>query len=74
MALQIHAGFEKGDTFGCEKFALERGVRLADKDAAALADDAMPGNPAAGRRGGHGATGAARAAAQAQKSSERPIG
>src|SRR5205809_2810088 len=73
VALQVHARLNDFDAFAFEEFSLEGGVRLANEDFAALADDAMPGNAFAGRSGGHGASSAARAARKAQCFRQRPI-
>ncbi len=66
MIFQIDAGFGDFDAFGFKEFFLERGVRLADEDFAALTDHAMPGNAFSRGSGGHGAPGAACSTAQAQ--------
>ena len=73
VAFQVHARLENGDAFACEEFSLQGSVRLADKDLAALTDDAMPGNAFSGGCRGHGPAGAARATGQAQGSRECPI-
>ncbi len=73
MIIQVHAEFNEGHALGLKKSALQGGVRLRREDPAAFADDAVPGNALAIGRGGHRAAGCARAAGQAQKSSERPI-
>jgi len=74
MTLQVDTRFDNRDAFALQEFFLERGVGLADEDLAALADYAMPGDTLAGRRGGHGAAGAASSTGEAQNSSERPVG
>ena len=73
MAFQVHAGFGNRDPFAFEEFSLQGSVRLANKDFAALTDNAMPGNAFSGRSGGHGASGATRAAGHAQGFSQGPI-
>ena len=74
MTFQVDAGFRDFYAFTFEELALERGVGLADEDFAALTNDAMPGDAFSRRSGGHGAACAARAAREAQRSSERPVG
>ncbi len=73
MASQIEAGFHHMHTFAFEEFFLQRGVRLADKDFSLLANNAVPGDSFSGGGCGHGAPGAACAAAETQDSSEGPI-
>jgi hypothetical protein len=69
-----YAIFYDFDAFGFEEFALEAGVGFADYDFSGGVEDAMPGDAFALRRGGHGATGAASAAFEAQNFSNGPIG
>jgi hypothetical protein len=69
----VDAGFDDWNTFGFEELFLERGVRFADQDFAAGAEDAVPGDGLSSRSGAHGAAGGARAAAEAQGSSEGSI-
>lgn len=73
MALQIDARFSELDPFTFKKFSLQRGVRFANQNFAAFAENAMPGNASSGRGGGHRASSGARAAGQAQESSEGSI-
>ncbi len=73
MGFQVDAGFDDFYAFGFEELFLQRGVRLADEDFAAFANDAVPGNAFSGRSCGHGAAGAARATVEAQGFRQRPI-
>jgi len=71
--LHIDAAFAHGDLFGFEQLALQAGVRFADQQASACADNTVPGD--AFSRGGssHSAAGSARASGKAQGSSEVTI-
>ena len=66
MALQLDAQLGNMDAFAFEELFLERGVGFADEEFAATADYAMPGDAFSGRCGGHGASCASGATAQAQ--------
>lgn len=74
MALQVEARFDNFDAFAREEFFLERSVRFANEDFAVISDNAVPGNAFPGGCGRHGAAGTASTAAEAQDSSQRPIG
>jgi hypothetical protein len=74
VSFQVDARFCNLHAFGFEELFLQGSVGLADKDFAAFADYAVPGNAFTGWRGGHGTAHAARAAREAQKSRKRPIG
>jgi hypothetical protein len=74
VAFQVDAGLEDSDALAFEEFSLQGSIWLADEDLAAFTDDAMPGNAFSGRSRGHGASGASRAAGQAQSLSEGSIG
>ena len=73
MLFQVDPGFDHCYAFAFEEFFLEGGVGLADKDFAAFAEHAMPGDAFAGGCGGHGAACGASPAAEPQNLSERPI-
>ena len=73
VAFQVHARLDNGDAFAFEEFSLQRSVRLADEDFAALTDDPMPGDAFSRGSGGHRAASGTRAARKAQGFSERPI-
>ena len=73
VTLDIEAGFAKFDAFGFEEFALEAGVRFADEEFAARANDAVPGNAFAGGRRGHRAACGAATTGKAQSFSEGSI-
>jgi hypothetical protein len=66
MLFQIDLTLDYRYAFAFEESFLQRGVRLADKDFAAFAENAMPGDAFAGGRGSHGAPRGASAAAEAQ--------
>ena len=74
MALEVEARFGDFHAFGLEEFALQRGVRLADEDFAAVTDDAMPRDAFSRRGSRHGTASAASATAQAQDSGNGPVG
>jgi hypothetical protein len=63
---QIYVGAGECDSFGFQELALELGVRIAEEDAAAAAEDAVPGDSAAGWAGGHCASGGACATREAE--------
>ena len=66
MLLQIHAELHERNPFAFEKFSLKQGVRSANEDFAAVADDPVPRNPFSGGSGSHGASSRARAAGQTE--------
>ncbi len=66
MGWQIYVGAGECDSFGFQELALELGVGIAEEDAAAAAEDAMPRYSAAGRAGGHCASGGACAAGETE--------
>lgn len=74
MVSESDAAFDKARSFRFQQAALQAGVRLADSDASACSDDAVPGNACAPRRGGHRASGGASAAGQADGAGKLTIG
>ena len=73
MPLQVHSRFEECDAFTFQELSLQPSVGFADEQFAAVAYDAVPGYAFAGRRRRHGASCGARAAGQAQSTSEGSI-
>src|SRR5437868_6571852 len=73
MGFQIDARFNNRDAFGLQQFFLQGSVGLANKNFAALTNDAMPGNAFSRRGSSHGAASAARSAGKAQSLSQSPI-
>ena len=74
MAFEIDARFDNRHPFAFEEFFLKRSVGFADEDSPAFAHDSVPRNALPGWTGRHCASSGARATAQAQGSSQRPIG
>lgn len=73
MGFHVHARFQEPDALAFEEFTLKRGIRFADKQLAAVSDDAMPGDAFAGRNGSHGTTRAPGAPWKTQNTSHGPI-
>ena len=73
VAFQVNAEFRDFDAFTFEKLFLKQGVWSTNQDFPVITDHAVPRDSFPGRRGGHGASGCARAARQAQSSSEGSI-
>lgn len=74
MFFEVNAGFDDKNAFGFEELFLQGSVRFADKDFAAGAEDAVPGDTFALRNGAHGAASGACAACETQGSREGSIG
>ena len=74
MFFEVNAGFDDKNAFGFEKLLLHGSVRFANKEFAAGAEDAVPGNAFSLRNGSHGAARSACPACEAQNSGNRSIG
>jgi hypothetical protein len=74
MTAEVDARLDHRHAFAFEEFSLQGGVRLTDEELSARAQNAMPGNAFARRRGRHGAPRGSRSARKAQGFSEGSIG
>ena len=73
MVGQGDAAFDEARTFGFKQSALQAGVGLADGDASAGGDDAVPGNALTAGRRGHSTSGGTSAARQPHRASELAV-
>jgi hypothetical protein len=74
VASQVDARLDNGNAFTFEKLSLQGGVRFADQDFPALAENTMPRDAFSGRSCSHGVSRGTRTAWQPQGLGDTPIG
>src|SRR5882724_6423524 len=70
----VHAGLTERHTFGLKQFALQAGIRFANQQFSAIADNAMPGNAFSGGACGHRTASTAGSSAEPESFRKSPVG